>query len=67
MNKAQENAWKKSNYEITFNDSPEYFLVKNAKMIFEHNMIRFICYDDSNIFKEDVWYPMINVHKIKRY
>lgn len=67
MDKAIENRNIKSNYEITFNDSPEYFLIENAKMIFEFNMIRFICFDNENKFKEDHWYPMVNVHRVKRY
>lgn len=56
----------KHDYEISFNDSPEYFLIENAKMIQEKNMVRFICFDGSD-FKEDVWYPMANIYRIKRY
>ena len=56
----------KHHYEILFKDSPEYFAVKNAKMIQEGSFVRFICFDG---FKplEDHWYPINNIHRIKRY
>jgi len=57
---------KKHDFEVMFNDSPEYFLVKNAKMIFEQGMIRFICFDKDE-FKHNEWYPMSNISRIKRY
>jgi len=67
MSKAKENQMKKSDYEITFKDSPEYFVVANAKMIFENQMVRFICFDDDSKFKEEHWYPMVSINRIKRY
>jgi hypothetical protein len=67
MSKAKENQMKKSDFEISFQDSPEYFLVENAKMIQEGNLFRFICFDESYNYKEDVWLPMVNVHRVKRY
>jgi len=67
MDKAKEKQMQKSNFEITFQDSPEYFLVANAKMIQEGNMVRFLCFNEQGIFKEDIWYPMVNIYRIKRY
>lgn len=67
MGKAFDNMMKKSDYEITFNDSPEYFLVENAKMIFEKSVVRFICFTEDNEWKEEVWYPLLNVYRIKKY
>lgn len=67
MSKAKLNQMKKSNFEISFQDSPEYFLVENAKLIQEGNLIRFICFDKENKYKEEIWYPMINIYRIKRY
>jgi Zn finger protein HypA/HybF involved in hydrogenase expression len=65
--KAKSNMMKKHNFEIMFNDSPEYFLVERAKMIFEKNMVRFICFDTDNSFKCNEWFPMCNVSRIKGY
>ena len=65
--KAKENAFMKSDFELTFNDSPEYFLVSNAKMMQEQALVRFICFDENNKFKEDVWFPIAKIHRIKRY
>jgi len=67
MKTAKENQMKKSDFEISFQDSPEYFLVENAKMIQEGNLLRFVCFDENDNYKEDVWYPMINVYRVKRY
>lgn len=67
MSKAVDNMMKKFDYEITFHDSPDYFLVGNAKMIFENQMVRFICFDDDNKYKEDHWYPMSSINRIKKY
>ena len=67
MNKAKENQMKKSDFEILFHDSPEYFAVSNAKMMQEGNMVRFICFDDKDSLKEEIWYPMSNIYRIKRY
>ncbi|MBD3195606.1 MAG: hypothetical protein GF317_11150 [Candidatus Lokiarchaeota archaeon] len=67
MNKAKEKQLKKSDFEILFRDSSEYFLVENAKMIQEGNLLRFICFDENDKFKEDIWYPMLNIYRVKRY
>lgn len=67
MSKAKENAFKKSDYELLFNDTPEYFAVSNAKMVFEGQFVRFICFDENNNYKEDHWYPIIKIHRIKKY
>lgn len=56
-------------YQILFIDSPEYFIVKYARMIFESNMVRFVCFtceDQQNaIYKEDMWFPVNRIHRIK--
>jgi len=57
---------KKHDYEITFKDSPEYFVVENAKMIPEETLVRFICFTGDK-YKEEVWYPTCNIYRIKRY
>ena len=67
MNKAKENVFKKSDFEIMFKDSPDYFVIKNCKMFFEYMMVRFICFDESDNWKEEIWYPMESIFKIKRY
>ena len=67
MEKAKEHQMRKYDYEIMFNDSPEYFLVENSKMIFEKGMVRFISFDKENKYKEELWYPMCGISRIKRY
>lgn len=67
MSKAQENAMKKADYELLFKDSSEYFSVLNAKMIQEGAFIRFICFNEQDKFKENHWYPIANIHRIKSY
>lgn len=56
-------------YQILFIDSPEYFYVKYARMIFEGNMVRFICFNCENQdvakYVEDVWFPILRIHRIK--
>ncbi len=63
----KEKQLKKTDFEILFMDSSEYFLVENARMIQEGNMVRFICFDENDEFKHDLWYPMTNIFRIKRY
>jgi hypothetical protein len=65
--KVQENQLLKSDYELLFKDSAEYFGVFNAKMIQEGQFIRFICFNEDNTYKETVWYPIQNIHRIKSY
>jgi hypothetical protein len=68
--KAQFKATEKFDYEILFKDSPEYFVVQNAKMIPEGKLVRFICFDSAlptALLKEEVWYPINNIFRIKRY
>lgn len=67
MGKALENRNKKHDYEIMFLDSPEYFVVTNAKMIQEMGFVRFICFDADDNYKEDVWYPYAKIYRVKRY
>jgi hypothetical protein len=57
---------KKYNYELLFHDSPEYFYVNNARMMQEKDLIRFICFDDQSKYLFDMWFPVINIHRIKR-
>ena len=67
MSKAKDNMMKKSDFEVLFKDSPDYFLVENAKIMFEQGMVRFICFTEADNWKEEVWYPMCNIYRIKRY
>lgn len=55
----------KHDYEILFKDSPEYFEVKNSRMIQEGNLIRFVCFD-GEIYIGDTFFPIQNIHRIKR-
>lgn len=56
----------KSDFELLFKDSPEYFGVKNARMLVEGPFVRFIKFDENNIMIADEWYPIENIHRIKR-
>jgi len=60
-------AMQKKNFEILFKDSPEYFAVKNAKMLIEGPFVRFISFDENDKYIEDQWYPIGNIHRIKAY
>jgi len=53
MDTAEKKQKRKSNFEISFNDSPEYFIVKNAKMIMEDPVVRFMVFDGDGL-KEDI-------------
>lgn len=64
---AYDKATRINDFEILFNDSPEYFLVENARMIQEGKLIRFICFDNDLAFDHDEWYPISKIHRIKRY
>lgn len=66
MSKAIQKQLEKHDYEIMFNDSPEYFAVKNAKFFQEQAFVRFVCFDGDN-YAEDVWFPISKIHRIKRY
>jgi len=55
----------KSDFEILFNDSPERFVIANARMIQEAALVRFLCYNDDAL-KEEVWFPIHKIHRIKR-
>ena len=54
-----------NNYEIQFQDSPEYFYVNNAEMIQEGSMVRFDRFNESGDKTDVVWFPMIHIFKIK--
>lgn len=63
-------ASEKHDYEILFKDSAEYFSVRNAKMIQEGQFVRFISFQSllpNAPLEEEFWYPIINIHRIKRY
>jgi hypothetical protein len=64
---AYEKATRTNDFEILFNDSPEYFIVESARMIQEGKFVRFICFDDNLVFHHDEWYPINKIHRIKRY
>jgi hypothetical protein len=66
MNEAVDKSYRKSDFEILFKDSPEYFAVKNAKMYTEGPLVCFVCFDDDK-YKETHWYPLCNIHRIKKY
>lgn len=57
---------RKHDYEILFKDSPEYFVVRNAKMIVEGSFVRFFCFV-GDTYQESHWYPIQNIHRIKSY
>lgn len=57
--------WRKSDFEILFRDSPEYFGVENARMFQEGAFVRF-CTFDGDKPKDDVFFPIANIHRIKR-
>jgi hypothetical protein len=67
MGIANTKATEKSDFELLFVDSPSYFCVYNAKMIFEGPMVRFICFNMKDELKEEQWYPIARIHRIKRY
>ena len=54
----------KHEYQILFKDSPEYFLIHNARMVQEGAFVRFMLFD-GDIWKEDHFYPIANIHRIK--
>lgn len=62
----KEKAMKKTDFEILFKDSPEYYSVLNAKMIIEGSFVRFLCFIE-NTFSHDEWYPVQHIHRIKGY
>lgn len=65
--KATLNANRKHDYEILFKDSPEYFVGKNAKMIQEGLMIRFIQFDENDNLASEESYPIFHIHRTKVY
>ena len=67
MSAATDKANQKSDFEILFKDTPDYFAVRNAKMLNEGPMVRFICFDENDKFKANEWYPIANIHRIKSY
>lgn len=67
MSQAKSKSISKNDFELLFKDSAEYFVVENAKMIQEGYLLRFICFDENDKFKEDTWFPVNNIHRIKRY
>ncbi len=66
MNKAKENQLKVFDYEILFKDSPSYFVVNSSKMLTEGGFVRFITFLDG-VFVSEEFYPIANIHRIKRY
>jgi hypothetical protein len=67
MSKVLANRNKKRDFEILFKDSPEYFAVLNAKMIFEgKKFVRFLIFEGDVLIAEE-FYPIQNIHRIKTY
>jgi len=70
MSIAKEKSLELTDYEILFKDSNEYFCVEKAKMIQEGVFVRFICFESQqgvSTVKENVWFPIANIHRIKSY
>lgn len=67
MSKATENSFKKNDYEILFIDSPEYFVIENARFIQEGKFARFLCFDKNNVYSHTIWHPINRIHRIKTY
>lgn len=70
LSTAEKKSTEKFDYEILFKDSAEYFVVKNSKMIQEGAFVRFLSFEDSlpiSKLREEQWYPIVNIHRIKRY
>lgn len=61
-----EKKYRTYDFELLFNDSPEYFVIKSARMIQEGYFIRFICFENKKV-EHDEWYPIQKIHRIKRY
>lgn len=55
----------KFDYEILFQDSPEYFVVKNSRMIQEENLVRFVNFEEDR-YIGDEWYPIQHIYRIRR-
>lgn len=57
---------KRNVFEILFKDSIEYFRIENARMLaHDGSFVRFMIFDGDTI-KEEVFYPLVNVYRIKK-
>jgi hypothetical protein len=65
MNTPAEKANRKSDFELLFKDSPQYFAVLNARMIQEGALVRFVCFDNQDRYDKDVMFPLANIFRIQ--
>jgi hypothetical protein len=52
-------------FQVLFKDSSEYFEIHNARMFTEGGLLRFVKFDLDGNHIEDIYYPLINVYRIK--
>lgn len=57
---------RKYDYQILFKDSPDYFGVENARIILAVNGWVVFHVFDGDTYKEQVFYPTANIHRIKQ-
>jgi len=56
----------KSNFEILFKDSPDYFAVFNARLILAPNgWVIFYVFDGDRFVRQEM-YPIQHIHRIKQ-
>lgn len=60
------NTWdRKSDFEVLFKDSPDYFVVRNARIILAVNgWVLFHVFDGDQYIRQEM-YPTANIHRIK--
>lgn len=55
----------KRDFEILFRDSSEKFFIFNARLFCEAGFARFIIFNEDETYKECVYYPMVNIYRVK--
>ena len=56
----------RSNFDILFKDSPEYFRVSNARMILADNGWVVFHVFDGSLYSHQEFYPSANIHRIRK-
>jgi hypothetical protein len=57
---------RKSNFEILFKDSPDYFVVRNARVILAVNgWVVFHVFEEDTFVRQEM-YPSQHIHRIKQ-
>jgi hypothetical protein len=51
-------------YQILFQDSPEYFYIKDARMICVDGLLMFRTFNDEGCIGVQ-YYPLQNIHRVK--